>query len=47
MLATGSINRVPMFPVGHKGIYYLRTEAEARALKEHLHSQSLIIIGGG
>jgi 3-phenylpropionate/trans-cinnamate dioxygenase ferredoxin reductase component len=49
VLATGSINRVlPMFPVGRKGIYYLRTEAEARALKEHLHrSQSLIIIGGG
>jgi 3-phenylpropionate/trans-cinnamate dioxygenase ferredoxin reductase subunit len=49
VLATGSINRVlPMFPVGHKGIYYLRTEAEARALKEQLHrSQSLIIIGGG
>jgi 3-phenylpropionate/trans-cinnamate dioxygenase ferredoxin reductase subunit len=49
VLATGSINRVlPMFPVGHKGIYYLRTEAEARALKEHLHrSQSLILIGGG
>jgi NADPH-dependent 2,4-dienoyl-CoA reductase/sulfur reductase-like enzyme len=49
VLATGSINRVlPMFPVGHKGIYYLRTEAEARALKAHLdQSRSLVIIGGG
>jgi 3-phenylpropionate/trans-cinnamate dioxygenase ferredoxin reductase subunit len=49
VLATGSINRVlPMFPVGRKGIYYLRTEAEARALKAHLHqSRSLLVIGGG
>ena len=49
VLATGSINRVlPMFPAGRAGIYYLRTEAEARALKAHLHrSQSLLVIGGG
>jgi NADPH-dependent 2,4-dienoyl-CoA reductase/sulfur reductase-like enzyme len=49
VLATGSINRVlPLFPVGRKGIYYLRTEAEARALKAHLHqSRSLLVIGGG
>jgi 3-phenylpropionate/trans-cinnamate dioxygenase ferredoxin reductase subunit len=49
VLATGSINRVlPMFPAGQKGIYYLRTEAEARALKAHLHrSRSLLVIGGG
>jgi 3-phenylpropionate/trans-cinnamate dioxygenase ferredoxin reductase component len=49
VLATGSINRVlPMFPLGRKGIYYLRTEAEARALKAHLHqSRSLLVIGGG
>jgi 3-phenylpropionate/trans-cinnamate dioxygenase ferredoxin reductase subunit len=49
VLATGSINRVlPMFPAGRDGIYYLRTEAEARALKDHLHrSQSLVVIGGG
>jgi 3-phenylpropionate/trans-cinnamate dioxygenase ferredoxin reductase component len=49
VLATGSINRVlPMFPAGRAGIYYLRTEAEARALKDHLHrSQSLVVIGGG
>src|SRR5499426_1710226 len=49
VLATGSINReLPMFPAGRKGIYYLRTEAEARALKAHLHqSRSLLVIGGG
>jgi len=49
VLATGSVNRVlPLFPVGRKGIYYLRTEAEARALKAHLHqSRSLLVIGGG
>ena len=49
VLATGSINRVlPMFPAGRKGIYYLRTEAEARALKAHLHqSRSLLVVGGG
>jgi 3-phenylpropionate/trans-cinnamate dioxygenase ferredoxin reductase component len=49
VLATGSVNRVlPMLPVGRPGIYYLRTEAEARALKTHLsRSRSLIVIGGG
>src|SRR5262249_44185741 len=48
VLATGSINRVlPMFPAGRKGIYYLRTEAEARALKARLHQGgSLLVIGG-
>jgi len=49
VLATGSINRVlPMFPAGRNGIYYLRTEAEAQALKARLHqSRSLLVIGGG
>jgi 3-phenylpropionate/trans-cinnamate dioxygenase ferredoxin reductase component len=49
VLATGSVNRVlPMFPPGGNGIYYLRTEAEARALKAHLdRSKSLLVIGGG
>ena len=48
VLATGSLNRVlPMFPQGN-GIHYLRTEAEARALKAHLdRAKSLILIGGG
>ena len=49
ILATGSFNRVlPMFPLGEKGIYYLRTEAEARALKAHLgEAKSLLVVGGG
>jgi 3-phenylpropionate/trans-cinnamate dioxygenase ferredoxin reductase component len=49
VLATGSRNReLPMFPAGRPGIYYLRTEAEARALKAHLdRSKSLAVIGGG
>lgn len=49
VLATGSVNRaLPMFPAGRSGIYYLRTEVEARALKARLHqSGSLLVIGGG
>ena len=49
VLASGSINRMlPMFPVRQKGVYYLRTEAEARALKAHLHQGgSLLVVGGG
>jgi NADPH-dependent 2,4-dienoyl-CoA reductase/sulfur reductase-like enzyme len=49
VLATGAVNRtLPMFPPTQPGIYYLRTEAEALALKAHLHrSQSLLVIGGG
>jgi 3-phenylpropionate/trans-cinnamate dioxygenase ferredoxin reductase component len=48
VLATGSVNRVlPMFPPG-PGVYYLRTAAEALALKAHLHrSRSLLVVGGG
>src|SRR5260370_25816376 len=47
VLATGSINRMlPMFPARQKGVYYLRTEAETRPLKAHLHqSGSLLPIG--
>jgi 3-phenylpropionate/trans-cinnamate dioxygenase ferredoxin reductase component len=49
VLATGSTNRVlAMFPPERNGIYYLRTAAEAGALKAHLHqSRSLLVIGGG
>jgi NADPH-dependent 2,4-dienoyl-CoA reductase/sulfur reductase-like enzyme len=49
ILATGSINRVlPLFPAGQKGIHYLRTEAEALALKAELaRSKSLLVVGGG
>src|SRR5262245_40511780 len=48
VLATGSINRVlPMLPPG-PGIHYLRTAAEALALKAHLdRSKSLLVVGGG
>jgi 3-phenylpropionate/trans-cinnamate dioxygenase ferredoxin reductase subunit len=48
VLATGANNRIlPMFPP-RPGIYYLRTEAEAMALKAHLdRSKSLLVIGGG
>ena len=42
ILATGSINRVlPMFPAGQKGIHYLRTQAEALALKARANSQQV------
>ncbi len=49
VLATGSVNRVlPMFPPGQKGVHYLRTEAEARALKAELDAaRSVVLIGGG
>ncbi len=49
VLATGSINRVlPLFPQGQKGIHYLRTEAEARALTAELGAaRSIVMIGGG
>ena len=49
VLATGSLNRIlPMFPAGPPGIYYLRTAAEALALKAHLDlAKSLLLIGGG
>jgi 3-phenylpropionate/trans-cinnamate dioxygenase ferredoxin reductase component len=49
VIATGSFNRVlPAFPLGQPGIFYLRTEAEARALAARLREgKSLIVIGGG
>ena len=48
ILATGSINRtLPLFPPG-RGIHYLRTEAEALALKAELQgAKSLLVVGGG
>jgi 3-phenylpropionate/trans-cinnamate dioxygenase ferredoxin reductase subunit len=48
VLATGSVNRIlPMLPPG-PGVHYLRTAAEALALKDELRrSQTLIVIGGG
>jgi NADPH-dependent 2,4-dienoyl-CoA reductase/sulfur reductase-like enzyme len=49
VLATGSINRLlPALTPKESGVYYLRTEAEARALEARLRqSRSLIVIGGG
>jgi 3-phenylpropionate/trans-cinnamate dioxygenase ferredoxin reductase subunit len=49
ILATGAVNRVlPMFPPGQAGIYYLRTQAEALALKARLEiAKALVVIGGG
>jgi NADPH-dependent 2,4-dienoyl-CoA reductase/sulfur reductase-like enzyme len=49
VLATGSINRLlPALTPGERGVYYLRTEAEARALEARLRqSRSLVVIGGG
>jgi 3-phenylpropionate/trans-cinnamate dioxygenase ferredoxin reductase subunit len=49
VLATGSINRLLLaLPPGANGVYYLRTEAEARALEARLRqASSLIVIGGG
>lgn len=48
VLATGSINRVlPQLPPG-PDIHYLRTEAEALALRERLgHSRTLLVVGAG
>ena len=49
VLATGSVNRVlPLLPPDAKGIFYLRTEAEARALHARLReATALLVIGGG
>jgi 3-phenylpropionate/trans-cinnamate dioxygenase ferredoxin reductase subunit len=49
VLATGATNRVlPMFPPGQPGIHYLRTQAEALALREQLtHSHALLVVGAG
>jgi len=49
VLATGSINRVlPTFPCGQPRIHYLRTEGEARALREELgRGGALLVVGAG
>jgi NADPH-dependent 2,4-dienoyl-CoA reductase/sulfur reductase-like enzyme len=49
VLATGSTNRLlPQFPVGQPGIHYLRSEAEATALRNELkRSRSLLVVGAG
>src|SRR6516165_10573196 len=49
VLATGSLVReLPQFPIGMRHVYYLRTEADARALKASLQTtKHLVVIGGG
>jgi 3-phenylpropionate/trans-cinnamate dioxygenase ferredoxin reductase subunit len=49
VLATGATNRaLPMFPPGQPGIHYLRTQAEALALREQLtRSRALLVVGAG
>jgi 3-phenylpropionate/trans-cinnamate dioxygenase ferredoxin reductase subunit len=49
VIATGSTPRqIPQVPIGMPGVHYLRTEADARVLQEHLrHSRDLLVVGGG
>jgi NADPH-dependent 2,4-dienoyl-CoA reductase/sulfur reductase-like enzyme len=49
VLATGSCNRtLPLFPAGEPGTHYLRTEAEALALREQFRAgRSLVVVGAG
>ena len=49
VLATGSVNRtLALLPPDRRGVHYLRTEAEARALKEQLdRSRAVAVVGGG
>lgn len=49
VLATGSVARdLPLFPSGMPRVHYLRTEADAYALKGALHQATdLLVIGGG
>jgi len=49
VIATGSIPReIPMLPLGMRGVHYLRTEADAEALKADLRRhRNLLVVGGG
>jgi NADPH-dependent 2,4-dienoyl-CoA reductase/sulfur reductase-like enzyme len=49
VLATGSINRIlPLLPASQPGIHYLRTAAEALALREQfVAGRSLVVVGAG
>ncbi len=49
VIATGSIARdIPQLPLGMPGVHYLRTEADAHALKAALRqSRDLLVVGGG
>jgi NADPH-dependent 2,4-dienoyl-CoA reductase/sulfur reductase-like enzyme len=49
VIATGSIAReIPILPLGMPRVHYLRTEADAEALKAELRRrQHLLVVGGG
>ena len=49
VIATGSQAReIPQLPLGTPGVHYLRTEADAHALKSALERSSrLLVVGGG
>jgi 3-phenylpropionate/trans-cinnamate dioxygenase ferredoxin reductase component len=49
VVATGSIARqIPQLPIGMPRVHYLRTEAEARALRADLRrTRDLLVVGGG
>jgi len=49
VIATGSTPReIPLLPPGMPGVHYLRSEADARALKSELRSgRDLLVVGGG
>jgi len=49
VLATGSTPRqIPQLPIGMSRVHYLRTEADARALKAELgRIRDLLVVGGG
>ena len=49
VIATGSAPRqIPQLPIGMPRVHYLRTEADARALKAALQrSRTLLVVGGG
>jgi NADPH-dependent 2,4-dienoyl-CoA reductase/sulfur reductase-like enzyme len=49
VIATGSLAReIPLLPLGTPRVHYLRTEADAQALKAALdRSRDLLVVGGG
>jgi NADPH-dependent 2,4-dienoyl-CoA reductase/sulfur reductase-like enzyme len=49
VIATGSVAReIPLLPAGMPGVHYLRTEADAEALKAQLRQhRQLLVVGGG
>jgi 3-phenylpropionate/trans-cinnamate dioxygenase ferredoxin reductase component len=49
VIATGSLAReIPMLPLGMPRVHYLRTEADAQALKAALRTSThLVVVGGG